>query len=85
MFSEQPPLDVRMADLRRRADEASAAIPAGYMRGSEAIRRSGVSAQDFIEAHLAGTIRSEIFAGKVRAFRTTDVEAWIASLRTQGM
>lgn len=83
MTSEAHPLNDRLADLRRRAQEHAEAIPPGYVSGSDAIRRSGVSAVTFIEACLAGRIRSETFADKVRAFRAEDVEAWIATLRTE--
>ena len=34
----------------------------------------------FIEACLAGTIRTGTFDEGVRAFRTDDVEAWISGL-----
>jgi hypothetical protein len=84
MALELPPLHHRLADLQRRARERAATIPPGYMSGSDAIRRAGVPARHFIEACLAGRIRSGTFGADMRAFLAEDVEAWITGLEGGG-
>ena len=67
---------------RRRASARRADVPAGALGPADAVRRSGLTLLEFVEAVRAGTIEPLSIGTETRVFRPEDVDALRAASRS---